>query len=417
MDQLTDTQIAALLESRDVHVWAHPNTLRSFDRKGWIEKGSIDKGMATLNSHGLEAVMRAKACWARRIASDAVVREVSFPAPTLVGQSQYDTDRVKAMSALANLVLAPDGSRKEGGSDEPWADTITRFLEAWYIDAAHTDMDAFAQEWVHGPYRDLVVGEPVGERMDKEEKSLRSKNFTGYFDLMSAGPDRDQAFVEHELRELSRMSATEILTEFDLWDGAARTERELGELYAHRARKCLVEPGRYRVLVSEVYSEHSQRHIDRGFAYAAHRTRLAEELQRRETRLLNEVNRLAVRIADAANFVPETTDFVMTDNEGLRYPGGRSEHVLAYLQRSDKVKGLDPSTRIVAAALYKCYATGRMELALTRRVCEEYSPYELCQLVAKIECLYTTEEVHPDGAIQGVGYLADTWINNNAHRL
>lgn len=117
----------------------------------------------------------------------------------------------------------------------------------------------------------------------------------------------------------------------------------------------------------------------------------------------------AKAVAVAAGIAPRTKTFVLTDEYGFAYDGGRSSHVLAALARSDKSEGLDSRTRLVAMGLHKCYGTGRMNVQLARRIREQYSPYQICALVAKIADLYDGEPT--------IGELADFWINTNSEKL
>ena len=114
-------------------------------------------------------------------------------------------------------------------------------------------------------------------------------------------------------------------------------------------------------------------------------------------------------VARAAGIAPRTKRFVLRDEYGFAYEGFRCEHVLAALQRSDKTPGLEHRARIVAMGLYKSFTTGRMNIHLARRVREQYSPYQLCALVAKIANAYTGEPT--------IGDLADFWINEHADEL
>jgi hypothetical protein len=115
-------------------------------------------------------------------------------------------------------------------------------------------------------------------------------------------------------------------------------------------------------------------------------------------------------IAKAAGITPRTKRFVLHDEYGFAYPGTRTDHVLAALQRTDLVQ-LDRRTFTVACALRKCYVTGRMNVELARRVREQKTPYQLCAMVAKIAELWEGDES------QGVGDLADILINKWADQL
>jgi hypothetical protein len=113
-------------------------------------------------------------------------------------------------------------------------------------------------------------------------------------------------------------------------------------------------------------------------------------------------------IAASAGIAPRTKRFILRDEYDLAYDGGRTEHVLAALSRSDKTPGLGQHTRKVAYSIYKCLTTGRMNPTLSLRI-QGYSPYRVCALVAKVAS--TTEE-----SIQ-IGELADDWINQHADQL
>lgn len=117
----------------------------------------------------------------------------------------------------------------------------------------------------------------------------------------------------------------------------------------------------------------------------------------------------AKQVAHSAGIAPRTTQFVLRDEYGFAYDGSRTEHVLAALQRSDKTPGLDSRTRMVAMGLWKCYVTGRMNVDLARRVREQYTPYQLCNLVARIANDYQGEPT--------IAMLADFWINQHADEL
>lgn len=121
---------------------------------------------------------------------------------------------------------------------------------------------------------------------------------------------------------------------------------------------------------------------------------------------------MAVRtaeIAKAAGIAPRTKRFVLCDEYGWAYEGFRCEHVLAALQRSDKTPALDFRARVVAMGIYKSFTTGRMDIHLARRIREQYTPYQICALVAKIANAYQGEPT--------IGDLADFWINRHANEL
>jgi hypothetical protein len=114
-------------------------------------------------------------------------------------------------------------------------------------------------------------------------------------------------------------------------------------------------------------------------------------------------------IAAAAGIAPRTRKFALTDEFGSRFDGGRTSHVLAALARSDKTPELDQRTRIVAMAVQKSLSTGRMTPALAVRMIADYTPYQVCGVVAKI-----AEKFEGDPTI---GELADFWINAHAEEL
>lgn len=116
----------------------------------------------------------------------------------------------------------------------------------------------------------------------------------------------------------------------------------------------------------------------------------------------------AAQLARLIRVTPRTTKFVLKDEWGLTYGGGRTEHVLAALQNPDRTPKLDQRTRICAIALGKCFLTGRMNVELSRHVLEA-TPYQVCTLLARIAALY---EGFPT-----IGELADIWINEHREEL
>jgi hypothetical protein len=116
----------------------------------------------------------------------------------------------------------------------------------------------------------------------------------------------------------------------------------------------------------------------------------------------------AKEIAQAAGIAPATKRFVLRDEFGLAYDGGRSAHVLAALCRSDKTPALSAGVHTTAYAIWKCLTTARMNLELGRRIREDYSPYRICALVAQVA------NATPGAQI---GELADFWINAHAAEL
>lgn len=118
----------------------------------------------------------------------------------------------------------------------------------------------------------------------------------------------------------------------------------------------------------------------------------------------------AKQIATAARISPRTKHYVMCDELGLaddRYMP-RHMQVMAALNRSDRTS-IDFRERVVAMALVKSINTGRMNVNLARRVREDYTPYQICALVAKISAAYQGDPT--------IGDLADFWINAHAEQL
>lgn len=114
------------------------------------------------------------------------------------------------------------------------------------------------------------------------------------------------------------------------------------------------------------------------------------------------------QIAKAAGIAPRTKRFVLRDEYGLAYEGGRADHVLAALQRDDLTPGLDHATYIAARALYKCYTTGRMNTLLAADV-RQRSPYQLCKMVTHIVKGVGEQEL----LTHNIGQVADFWINEH----
>lgn len=116
----------------------------------------------------------------------------------------------------------------------------------------------------------------------------------------------------------------------------------------------------------------------------------------------------ARQIGNVAGIAPRTKRFVLRDEYGIPYDGSRSSHVLGALSRSDKTPGLSADVHRVAYAVNKCFSTARMNVQLAQRIREQYSPYQICALVAKVH------NANPDA---NVGELADFWINQHADEL
>lgn len=111
------------------------------------------------------------------------------------------------------------------------------------------------------------------------------------------------------------------------------------------------------------------------------------------------------QIAKTVGIAPRTARYILRDEYGFAYDGGRTDHVLAALGRAN----LPQREKLVALGLQKCYATGRMNVHLARRVRETYTPYQICGLVTKIAAQFPGEPT--------IGALADTWINQHADQL
>lgn len=115
----------------------------------------------------------------------------------------------------------------------------------------------------------------------------------------------------------------------------------------------------------------------------------------------------AREIAQAAGIGTRTRQFVLRDEFGMAYDGRRYELVLAALSRSDRAPLLPSRVRTVAYALRKSMVSARMPSLSSARIAE-YSPYQLCALVARIvrECPETT-----------IGGICDGWIARHHHEL
>lgn len=114
-------------------------------------------------------------------------------------------------------------------------------------------------------------------------------------------------------------------------------------------------------------------------------------------------------IAKAAGIAPRTKKFVLTDEWDMPHDGNRNTNVLAALCRSDKTPDLDWRTRTIANAVFKSLTTGRMNSALAVRILADYTPYQVCGVVAKISERFEGEPT--------IGELADFWINQHAEEL
>ncbi|MEU4575966.1 hypothetical protein [Nonomuraea sp. NPDC023979] len=110
----------------------------------------------------------------------------------------------------------------------------------------------------------------------------------------------------------------------------------------------------------------------------------------------------AREIAKAIRVGTRTRKFVLRDEYGLPIRTGarRYTDVLAALSNSDISPDLTFRMRTVAYALRKCMVSGRMDARSENRIAD-YSPYQLCALVARIarECPETT-----------IGGICDVWL-------
>lgn len=120
------------------------------------------------------------------------------------------------------------------------------------------------------------------------------------------------------------------------------------------------------------------------------------------------------QIAKAAGIAPRTKRYAALDADGfpLFFDGevDRWEQVLHGIRtaRIDR-QAVDMQTYITVVAVLKAMNTARINVFLARRIREQYTPYQLCALVARI-----TRDAG-DGAT--IGYLADEWINQHAEEL
>jgi len=112
------------------------------------------------------------------------------------------------------------------------------------------------------------------------------------------------------------------------------------------------------------------------------------------------------QVARSIKIAPRTKRFVLRDDDGLAYSGGRTEHVLAALSRSDR-SDLPCDVHTVAWAVLKSYSTARMRPGPALRLLA-MSPYQVCGLVAAVarECPETT-----------TGGICDDWLPKHIERL
>jgi hypothetical protein len=114
----------------------------------------------------------------------------------------------------------------------------------------------------------------------------------------------------------------------------------------------------------------------------------------------------AAEVARSVGIGPRSKRFVLRDQDGVAYDGGRSELVLAALSRSDKSE-LPAEVHTVAYAVRKSLVTARMQAMFAMRL-RSMSPYQVCGLVAAVarECPETT-----------TGGICDGWLPGNIARL
>lgn len=114
-------------------------------------------------------------------------------------------------------------------------------------------------------------------------------------------------------------------------------------------------------------------------------------------------------IARAAHIASRTKKVEIRDEYGfvVSQDMWRYQVVLATIGRSDLSPGLDARIRTVAYALNKCMTSCRMDPVSKLRIAE-YTPYQLCKLVARIadECPETT-----------IGGICDVWLLKHHHLL
>ena len=115
----------------------------------------------------------------------------------------------------------------------------------------------------------------------------------------------------------------------------------------------------------------------------------------------------AREVARAVKIAPGTKRFVLRDEYGSAYDGGRTEMVLAALSRSDRSEGLSMEVRGVAYALWKSITTCRMNPTVAMGM-RTMSPYQVCGIVARVanECPETT-----------TGGICDGWLPVHQHEL
>ena len=112
------------------------------------------------------------------------------------------------------------------------------------------------------------------------------------------------------------------------------------------------------------------------------------------------------QVARSVGIAPRTKRFVLRDDDGIAYDGGRSELILAALSRSDR-SDLPSEVHAVAYAVRKSLVTARMNATCAMRL-RFMSPYAVCALVASVarECPQTT-----------TGGICDEWLPQHIERL
>ena len=114
----------------------------------------------------------------------------------------------------------------------------------------------------------------------------------------------------------------------------------------------------------------------------------------------------AAQVARSIQVGPRTRRFVLRDEDGLAYDGGRTELVLAALSRFDR-SDLPAGVHTVAYAIRKSLTTARMRPGPALRL-QLMSPWRVCALVATVarECPETT-----------TGGICDDWLPGHIERL
>jgi hypothetical protein len=113
-------------------------------------------------------------------------------------------------------------------------------------------------------------------------------------------------------------------------------------------------------------------------------------------------------VAQAAGISSRTKRYMVCDEYDLPIDRTMSRHlqVLVGLLRSGRLATREYT---VVSALLKAINTGRINVFLLRRIREDYTPYQICGLVAKVSAMYDGEPT--------IGELADFWFNAHADQL